>query len=115
LVRVAVGVTAILQGGGVLTANVHPSFGAWAAALVSVVSGASLLAGLLTPIAGAGVLVASVGTLFAGRVESMLIPTLTTVLAAAVILLGPGAMSFDARLFGRREIIIPRSPHLPKF
>jgi len=32
-------------------------------------------------------------------------------MAAAIVLLGPGAFSLDARLFGRREIIIPPSPH----
>jgi len=30
-------------------------------------------------------------------------------LFAAVALLGPGAISLDARLFGRREINIPRA------
>jgi hypothetical protein len=30
--------------------------------------------------------------------------------AAALTLLGPGALSLDARLFGRREIIIPHDP-----
>jgi len=28
-------------------------------------------------------------------------------MAAAVVLLGPGALSLDARLFGRREVTIP--------
>jgi hypothetical protein len=28
--------------------------------------------------------------------------------AAAIVLLGPGAFSVEARLFGRREIIIPQ-------
>jgi len=28
-------------------------------------------------------------------------------MAAAVVLLGPGALSLDARLFGRREITFP--------
>jgi hypothetical protein len=28
----------------------------------------------------------------------------------AIMLLGPGAFSIDARMYGRREIIIPLSP-----
>jgi hypothetical protein len=41
------------------------------------------------------------------------IPTtafLFALIAIAVICLGPGAYSLDARLFGRREIIIPARP-----
>ena len=30
-------------------------------------------------------------------------------ISATLLLLGPGAFSLDARLFGRREIIIPES------
>lgn len=33
------------------------------------------------------------------------------ILAAAIALLGPGAFSLDARLFGRREIVIPNISH----
>jgi hypothetical protein len=32
-----------------------------------------------------------------------------TVIAVALVCLGPGAFSLDARLFGRREIIIPKA------
>lgn len=31
------------------------------------------------------------------------------VLTAAIALLGPGAFSLDARMFGRREILIPHT------
>jgi uncharacterized membrane protein YphA (DoxX/SURF4 family) len=31
------------------------------------------------------------------------------IICVALVLLGPGAFSLDARLFGRREIIIPNS------
>ncbi|HEX3543577.1 MAG TPA: hypothetical protein VHT31_03545 [Candidatus Acidoferrum sp.] len=36
------------------------------------------------------------------------------VMAAAIALLGPGAFSLDARLFGRREILIPPPSREPK-
>jgi hypothetical protein len=32
---------------------------------------------------------------------------LATVIAAALVCLGPGAFSLDGRLYGRREIVIP--------
>jgi uncharacterized membrane protein len=32
-------------------------------------------------------------------------------IAVAVACLGPGAFSLDSRVFGRREIVIPKSPH----
>jgi hypothetical protein len=35
---------------------------------------------------------------------------LVVVDAAALVLLGPGAHSTDALLFGRREILIPHEP-----
>lgn len=78
---------------------------------VAVASGGLLLAvGLLTPVAGLGVacllLVAHCLTAPRGA------PDLSTVLLAggcvALTLLGPGAWSLDAWLFGRREIVVPR-------
>jgi len=83
--------------------------------LISLASGALLLVGLVTPIA------AAVAGLEAIGVSTSLLPSCTSpqfnsgislIFAAtilmAIILLGPGAFSLDARLFGRREIIIPR-------
>jgi hypothetical protein len=36
---------------------------------------------------------------------------LASVIAVAVACLGPGAFSVDSRLFGHREIVIPKTPH----
>jgi uncharacterized membrane protein YphA (DoxX/SURF4 family) len=41
--------------------------------------------------------------------RSLLAIVLEMAIAIALICLGPGAFSVDARLFGRREIIIPGS------
>ena len=36
------------------------------------------------------------------------------VLSIAIALLGPGAFSLDARMFGRREITIPSNSHVSR-
>ena len=94
----------------------------WAAGLLAIVGGAALVIGFLTPIAGAAVAVAGIGIvlwwplptrpfLFDGRLAAALV----VVMAGAVVLMGPGALSLDAKLFGRREITIPERPtQIPK-
>ncbi len=67
--------------------------------LLAIACAALLAAGLLTPVAGA---LGMLAVVFAdGPSYAYLI-----VVAVAVVLLGPGAYSVDARLFGRREIVI---------
>ena len=70
--------------------------------------------GLLTPICCA---MAAVGNVIINllRIPSSQTPALASsiahlnlaIICVALVLLGPGAFSLDARLFGRREIIIP--------
>lgn len=86
---------------------------AWFGGLIAV-AGCLLLFGCLTPLAG---LVAGFGIV--GVVLSLFPAAATNLFESAssfafalailisVIVLGPGAFSIDARLFGRREIIIP--------
>ncbi len=80
--------------------------------LLAGASGASLLIGFLTPLG-----------VFAGLVTiglawwwpplgspvglDEMLAVLSAIAAVALFLLGPGALSLDARLFGRREISIP--------
>ena len=70
-----------------------------AIACVALASAALLLAGFLTPFAAAAAAVAAL----AGSSPSVVS---IAAFAAAIVLLGPGAFSVDARLFGRREIVI---------
>jgi hypothetical protein len=48
-----------------------------------------------------------------GTFESKRQASFAVAAAVAIVLTGPGALSLDARLFGRREIVIPRTPRPP--
>jgi uncharacterized membrane protein YphA (DoxX/SURF4 family) len=91
----------------------------WMLGLLAVASGTALIVGFLTPGAGA---IAAVTTILIVLVWApapaphLLIDKVAVLFvvadATALVLLGPGAHSLDAHLFGRREIIIPHeSPH----
>lgn len=97
------------------------AIGTWTIGLFAVASGALLLIGFLTPVAstitGAGGLGFALSWLPAARpnlFEARLSIIFVVIMATGIILLGPGAFSLDARLFGRREIVIPRSSHSQK-
>jgi uncharacterized membrane protein YphA (DoxX/SURF4 family) len=114
LLRSAVGAVAALQGGLYLADPGRVTIGSCATGLLGVGSGIMLAAGFLTPVAGcvAGLIVAGIAFSWLPAASPNLFDTalpevLTITVAAAVVLLGPGAISVDARLFGRREIIIP--------
>ena len=89
---------ATLQGGS-STAVVAP--------VLAIVAGFLLLAGLWTPIAGA--LGACLGIWFAVTLtEEPLASVLLAAIGAALALIGPGAWSIDARLFGWKRIDVRR-------
>jgi len=71
-------------------------------------SGLLLVIGFLTPFAGVVLVVSIAAGRLAGSHEAATSPLLVGIAAIALVLLGPGAVSLDARLFGRREIVIPR-------
>jgi uncharacterized membrane protein YphA (DoxX/SURF4 family) len=81
---------------------------------LALVSGLFLLAGLMTPLVATLVALGGATMAFAwiplpseGLLNSNLAIINLIVLAIAIGLLGPGAFSLDARMFGRREITIP--------
>jgi putative oxidoreductase len=75
--------------------------------------GLLLIAGLWTPVAGTLVAILQVGYLFL-RTGDPWIHVLLATLGIALALLGPGAWSVDARLFGWKRIDIrDRQRHTP--
>lgn len=94
---------------------------AWALTALTLAGGAFLLVGLMTPFMA--VLVATGG--IAAVLSWIPLPGHTVydsypailnliVLSIAIALLGPGAFSLDARMFGRREITIPSSRNVSR-
>jgi uncharacterized membrane protein YphA (DoxX/SURF4 family) len=117
LLRAVIGMIAAAAGGFGLADNGNSTVATWIADALTLASGIALLVGLLTPLASLLVALDVIGTKlswFRAPSGSMFEATMTTVLivsvAAAIVLLGPGALSADARFFGRREIIIPLPP-----
>ena len=105
----------LLQGGLELTGSPDPGMGTWITGSLAVAIGILLLAGFLTPIAAGLVGLCAVGVWISmipgpqpNLFPSKLSVAFLTAVSGAIFLLGPGAFSVDARLFGLREIIIPR-------
>ena len=82
------------------------------AAIVFIIA-TCLLVGFLTPIAAVVIGLASAG-LAIFTFDSNPIVLNVIVQTTVIALLGPGAFSIDARMFGRREILIPHTPRWPK-
>ena len=110
VLRLVVGGTASSQAWLLITAHgaVNTSV---VVALLAFVTGLALVIGFMTPIASvllsAGGLLLTVDSSIPGHLpllESGLARLEFIAISAALISLGPGALSLDARLYGRREI-----------
>jgi uncharacterized membrane protein YphA (DoxX/SURF4 family) len=112
LARAALGVVCLLQGRYYLT---NADTASWVTGVGTLALGVFFAVGLLTPA------VAIFGIVGGLLVAFSVIPGCSSTLSHSsyallllvttlveVLLAGPGAYSIDARLFGRREIIIPR-------
>jgi uncharacterized membrane protein YphA (DoxX/SURF4 family) len=113
LVRAVIGLAILVQG-AYYVREPDPPVAAWAVGLAAILAASLLLTGFLTPLAGSlaalgalgiwlSLIPASTPTLFDSRAADVF----GLAILWAIVTLGPGAFSVDARLFGRREIIFP--------
>jgi putative oxidoreductase len=103
LLRVAAAIPLMFNSSLDLRGVSHSWFHATQFAAISI--GGLLLAGLWTPIAGALKTVIEVWLLFSSA-DAAVAHLLRAVLGLSLVMLGPGAWSVDARLFGRKRIDI---------
>ena len=76
--------------------------------VIAIAVGSLLLAGLWTPVAGALQAIIELWIIFAPG-GAMGVHLMLAALGASLVMLGPGALSLDARLFGRKRIDIRSS------
>lgn len=75
--------------------------------IIEAAAGILLLVGLWTPLVGTVVAILEVWMVFS-RAGDPSLPIMLAALGAALAMIGPGAWSLDARLFGRKHIRIPK-------
>lgn len=116
LLRATLGIAAVVQGQQFVADPTRLTLGTCALAVVTVACGLLLVTGLLTQAAGtvnaaviAGLALSLLPSPKNNLFDAHLSVAFAEAISAATVLLGPGAFSIDARLFGRREIIISAS------
>jgi putative oxidoreductase len=102
LIQRLVAGTALLLN-GLTSLREMPGTGILVPEIAGALLGLLMLAGLWTPVAGALVAAVEVWIALAGRGD-IWIPLMLAALGGTLAMIGPGAWSIDARLFGRKHI-----------
>ena len=113
LARAVIGLAILVQG-AYYVLEPDPTLAGLVAGLAAILGAGLLLLGFLTPLAGSFVAIGALGiwlSIIPGCTPTLFDSTAAAVFAltilGAVVTLGPGAFSVDARVFGRREIVFP--------
>ena len=108
LLRASVGVTLIAE---TLTyiGSTKLSVLSWLLAAMILAIATTLLVGFMTPVMATLIGLGAIGLAVSNAFETTATLLNLIVLTTAIALLGPGAFSIDARMFGRREILIPNT------
>ena len=114
LLRAAIAAVLLVRGIAFFASGRDLRFGAAAIGFVAISGAILLVAGYFTRLGAVLVSLTSLAGIFfwstAPSVElfdSRLTAAMVGVVAAALLCLGPGAFSLDARFFGRQEIVFP--------
>ena len=100
-------VSAFLFQEAVLISSGPVRLGQQALPIIAAGFGLLLTAGLFTPLAGIVVAIVEL-SVAASRLEQLWPSLLAASMASSLAMLGPGAWSMDAHLFGRKRIPIPK-------
>lgn len=84
-----------------------PPLASTVAQMIGAGAGIFLILGLWTPLAGTVVAIVELWIAFAGMGNPW-IPILLAALGATLAMIGPGAWSIDAKLFGRKRLETPQ-------
>jgi len=106
LIRLVAGGLLLCRGISAIGAEAHPALAVLP--LAGAVAGLLILGGLWTPVVGvlAGVIEVWIGLRGPGSQSYALI---LATLAISLAMIGPGAWSIDARLYGRKQLLPPES------